>query len=293
MERTKFNSPKSPTFTKINIPDAINFSPDLEYTQIPNHLIRNPELSAKAKIVLFILLSNKKGWVSYKQTLLTFMKEGSTSLESALVELENNEFLVRIRYRMKSTKQWAGSFWGYTNQQGMFHLENQLNMLDELDLEPITGKPITGKPEANNINNKKTNFKKIKKGIFCKNFENFDSGEDINKKITFSDFTTFWQLYPRKSDRGGAEKEWRKICNRTPLRKPTLQTVLRAVQGHKDSEQWSTSPQFIPHARTWLYNERWKNEPAEMKAYNKPTTRHNTVGKITDPDYDYSDDLTM
>ena len=53
MERTK-------GAVAFNLPDAINCSITKEFTQIPNDLLRNPEISGKAKSILFLLLSKRK-----------------------------------------------------------------------------------------------------------------------------------------------------------------------------------------------------------------------------------------
>ena len=115
---------------KIVFPDAINCSITKDFTQVPNNLLRNPAISGKAKALLCLLLSNKDGWKSYFTTIKQMMKEGDSALRSSVNELEEHQYLLRIRYKNKQTKQFAGSFWAYTDTQGEFNLSEHLEALE-------------------------------------------------------------------------------------------------------------------------------------------------------------------
>ena len=86
------------------IPDVINISTTKNFTQVPNDLLRNPEISGKAKALLCLLLSNQEGWYSYMATLQKTMKEGRDAIYSGLSELEEFGYLQRIHYRDTETK---------------------------------------------------------------------------------------------------------------------------------------------------------------------------------------------
>lgn len=154
MERIKFEG--------TTLPDAINCSPEGEFTQIPNKILRSPEISGKAKALLCLLLSNKKGWHSCLSTIQTMMKEGEVALRSTLTELEDLNYLMRVRYRDKETKQWKGSFWAYTNISGTFYIEENIKALEKDGLEvifttkPTSRFPTCGESSPNNTNNKNT-----------------------------------------------------------------------------------------------------------------------------------------
>ena len=122
---------------RCRLPDAINMSTSIDYTQVPNILLRNPIISGKAKAIQCLLLSNREGWTSYLTTLKRMMKEGEDALRSGLKELEQTNYLIRIRYRDKKTKVRVGSFWAYTDQPGYFRLEETLDLLDNNGLEPL------------------------------------------------------------------------------------------------------------------------------------------------------------
>lgn len=79
---------------------------------------------------------------------------------------------------------------------------------------------------------------------------------------TTTDFDEFWKAYPRKKDKGHAQKAWDKATRATP---PAV-IIIGAVHFRQWCEQDGTEPQFIPHASTWLNGERWTDErdPAPM-----------------------------
>jgi hypothetical protein len=136
---------------KINIPDVINQSITKEFTQVPNDLLRNPKLSFKAKGILCLLLSNKKGWYSYLETIKQMSKEGEDALRNGIAELEEFGYLLRIQFRDKKTKVRRGSFWAYTDTPGNFDMDDTIEMLEEQGLEPfIYQKNNTENPNLEN-----------------------------------------------------------------------------------------------------------------------------------------------
>ena len=135
----------------IDLPDAINCSPSDNFTQIPNKILRNPELTAKAKGILCLLLSNQDGWKSHITTICNMMADGKTAIDSGLKELEKYGYLRRLAYRDKNTKIRRGTIWCYANDPEKFEPDKIFELLDYHGLElvyPITLKAITGKPRS-------------------------------------------------------------------------------------------------------------------------------------------------
>jgi hypothetical protein len=143
MERTNYKK------TENNLPDAINCSIPDNFTQVPNDLLRNPNITGKSKAILCLLLSNQEGWHSCIEGIKMMMKEQRDAIRSGLTELEEFGYLKRINYRDKTTKTFAGSFWAYTNDPHQFLYEKEIKMLEKYNLEvvePRTEKPSTGEP---------------------------------------------------------------------------------------------------------------------------------------------------
>ena len=75
------------------------------------------------------------------------------------------------------------------------------------------------------------------------------------KELT-SAFASFWEQYPRKKNKGHAEKAFDKLKPDDEL----LQTILKAVEGARESADWrKDGGQFIPHPATWLNARGWED----------------------------------
>jgi len=71
-------------------------------------------------------------------------------------------------------------------------------------------------------------------------------------------FADFWEMYPRKIGKAQAQKRWRLVTKNVPV--DTILDGLRSqlpILKEKDT-------QFIPHASTWLNQERWNDEPSDL-----------------------------
>lgn len=91
-----------------------------------------------------------------------------------------------------------------------------------------------------------------------------------------SGFDAFWKIYPRRVAKQAAEREWTRLSPDAELQ----QTILKAVEQQRTCPQWvKEGGQFIPHARTWLSQKRWEDEP-------EPTGARISEGGRSVPDAD-------
>ena len=86
--------------------------------------------------------------------------------------------------------------------------------------------------------------------------------ENIKRKK--DDFVHFWNAYPRKVGKGAAFKAWERAVD-----KIDPETIIAKIQQWKASVDFP-DPDYIPHASTWLNQERWHDEYSDQK--NIPTT---------------------
>ena len=70
-------------------------------------------------------------------------------------------------------------------------------------------------------------------------------------------FERFWSAYPRHVAKQEALKRFEKLNPSDDL----LETMLKAIEKQKGSEQWTKdNGQYIPHPSTWLNQSRWEDE---------------------------------
>ena len=153
IKETSYNEKK-----KVTIPDLVYKGVRQgNFTLIPNDILRNPNISSKAKVLLFIGLSNQDGWKSHKTTICSMMKEGENAIDSAIKELQQFGLMKKIRYRDQQTKQVKGSFWMYTDTPYVFSsLNDILEILGEVGMEifpsDLEGITVNGSDAEENSN---------------------------------------------------------------------------------------------------------------------------------------------
>ena len=93
-------------------------------------------------------------------------------------------------------------------------------------------------------------------------------------------FDEFWKAYPRKSNKGGARKAWKKLSPGKEL----FAKIMAALEVAKKCEQWTKDRgQFIPYPATWLNQERWDDD------YGPSTMTTSPAQDEFDPDNPYAD----
>jgi hypothetical protein len=81
------------------------------FTQVPNQLIEDPNLSWKAKGIYLYLISKPTDWEFYMNHLKKQSTDGVTALRAGIKELEDAGYLVREKKYDPKTKQILGFKW--------------------------------------------------------------------------------------------------------------------------------------------------------------------------------------
>ena len=80
---------------------------------------------------------------------------------------------------------------------------------------------------------------------------------DIDKNIYKQNFEKFWKAYPKKRDKGNAEK-W---FNKNKPSEELTNLMIKQVERFKDTNDWKKQDgQFIPYPTTWLNAKMWEDE---------------------------------
>jgi len=111
-----------------------------------------------------------------------------------------------------------------------------------------------GIAELTYYNNNKNNNNKF---FIGQNNKNSQKLKRQLPKITNKIFDKFWEIYPRKINKGKALKSWEKLCNKKD--KPTFDQIRNALERQKKTKQWQNE-KYIPHPTTWLNNYGWLND---------------------------------
>ncbi len=132
---------------------------------------------------------------------------------------------------------------------------------------------ITKKRRLAGITSGKVRMKRAKKNICSTHVELIERREEKRRedktssvedeKIKIEQFDSFWELYPRKAQKGQAFVTWQKLCKKAKKDKPTWKEVKRAIIKQKKSIQWENK-NYIPHGSTWVNQARWMDDPKLM-----------------------------
>lgn len=76
-----------------------------------------------------------------------------------------------------------------------------------------------------------------------------------------SAFDIFWKLYPRKVSKAPAEKKFMTKCKDPE----TFSAIIRSVGDHIQNAWDLSEMNFIPHASTWLNQEKWNDEVSHVR----------------------------
>jgi hypothetical protein len=196
---------------------------ETNYTQLPNLWARDERIGWRAKGILLFLMSHKNGWRTSLEHLANEGPDGLAAIRTAINELE------QVGYLKRETTQ-TSSDWIISDP---FTSENQMvEDEDTFDFSEDTSENRSYLTFENQRLNK-TNIK------------------NTNKEYIASEFETFWKLYPRKVGRGAAEKAFTKA-----LLKSSADEIMSGLMNYAQSRNLPEM-QFIPHAATWLNQERW------------------------------------
>ena len=81
--------------------------------------------------------------------------------------------------------------------------------------------------------------------------------KNIDNNIYTQNFEKFWKAYPKKRDKGNAEKWFKK---HKPSEKLT-NIMIEKIERFKDTQDWKKQDgQFIPYPTTWLNAKMWEDE---------------------------------
>jgi hypothetical protein len=198
---------------------------DDHFTQIPNAWLRDTRISLGAKGLLAQLLSHAPGWRISQESLGRDNGVGRDAIRTLINELLEAGYLSRSEDRERTEKGYLGGY-SYTTQ--------------DPTAEPTLDKPTQDNPLHKNNNIKNNNLK---------------NNERIYSDSIEIHFESFWNLYPKKTDKGAARRAFRKAAKSQDL------ALIVDAAGRYAEDPNLPEKQFIKNPATWLNAEAWNNGP--------------------------------
>ena len=160
-----------------------------DFTIMSNHHLRNRELTLKAKGLMSLMLSLPEEWDYTLKGLSLISKEGIDAIRVAVIELEEQGYIVRER--MRNEKGQLGSI-EYVIHEFPVEPKSEKPILENPILDnPTLEEPILEKPELENptqLNTNKTNKRELKTdciknpSINKRAPEQFDNDKELNNQ---------------------------------------------------------------------------------------------------------------
>lgn len=216
------------------------------YTQVPNTMLCDPNLSAKAKGIYCYLFSKPDGWVFHTETILKELKEGRDSFYAAIDELISKGYIERTQ-KTESDGKFGGIIYEFKDPQAE---------------TTVSGKSVYG-------------FYRVGK-IPTHNNTDLDSKTEINNIPPIappkggadveSSFEEFWSAYVPvkvkgrlivKGSKKVAEQKYRKAINDGAKPEEILEGLRKYLKHCLVDQVLSCG------AAVFLNQERWKDEYAE------------------------------
>lgn len=201
---------------------------DDHFTQIPNAWLRDKRLSLAAIGLLAQLMSHKPGWQISQDSLGKANGLGRDAVRTILNELMEAGYLKRSEKRTRnSTGQLAGYVYTTT---------------DPMSGEPTLGEPTQVAP---------TLAEPLHKNTISKEEQVI---ENNSKETASAQFNEFWNLYPRKLDKGRARKAFD-----SAIKRAKLEDILAGVIMYSNDP--NRLEEFTKFPATWLNADAWENGP--------------------------------
>ena len=190
---------------------------DDQFAQIPNAWLRDSRLSLKAIGLLAQILTHVPGWNMSINSLSNKNAVGRDQIRTAIGELEKFGYLTREQSREDG--KFAETIWRTSDP---------------------SEKPLSENPTSVNPTTKKTITKE---------------DQEKNNERTNSDFEQFWNLYPKKVDKGAAKRAFARASKNHDLK-----AILDGAKSYGEDPNLPEK-KFVKNPATWLNAEAWNNGP--------------------------------
>jgi hypothetical protein len=221
------------------------FPMDGNFTMVPNVLIRDPDLTPTAKLLMIYLFSHKIGYVILDDQIIRETGLGRHALRSARSNLEELGFIEVVRIRHDDNS-WGGYRYELADPKGYFSTVDYSTVASST----VESSTMENQPDNRRLISNKTKEKKTNK-------DNTGEFEEL--------FEVFWKAYPKKADKALAYRSYEKA-----LKRANAERILEGAQQYRDDPRRDDA--YTKNPSTWLNADAWENPPIPA-----PKTKHELV----------------
>lgn len=230
------------------------------FSIVSNAIIRDTNLSLKARGLFILMLSLPEGWEFSVRGLSKIAGEGLDAIRSGLHELEEQGYLSRQRKRNAEGKLGDMEYILYEEPQK----PKQEMPAEETSTvaEPIQEIPTQAESTQINkdINNNRLNQEQREREE-PKLLSRLNSQPLPLETAQLQNeyFKRFWLMYPRKAKQFQAQLAW----NALPVDVELYERILQAVEKYSKTRQWADKT-YVPYPENFIDGKRWEDDiPAD------------------------------
>lgn len=251
--------------------------PVFSFSSIPNSIILDSNLSAKAKGIFVYFLSRPDGWKFYASEIVKHFTDGKDSIRSGIMELCDKGYL-RV-FRVK-------------NEQGQFNGWVYEILLNADGGKTESGFSDFGKSATNKIDNKNKTEDNKKEKIYIKKKESLElplgemetNAKTQEKPQTKSELdeqaAKIYELYPRKAARPDAIRAIKKALKSVGYTDLYAKTQKYATAVKESQKELS----YVPYPATWFNREEYNDSFDTL--YRSSLQNKRTRTDLNDQHYD-------
>lgn len=230
------------------------------YTVVDNELLRNKDISLKAKGLLSVMLSLPDNWTYTIAGLVAICKENETAVKNTLDELKRFGYLRVTKLMPDKTEsgviEYIYDVYSSLDQNPCYQgLEKQGIENQALENLPLDNLALENQGQLNKEELKKE--VKKKEELKKENLNNKDAAARQSNDIE-KEFENLWTLYPNKKGKANALKEYIKVRKGHP---EIYEKVEKGIQDYiAYLKAKKTDPKFVKHGSTWFHQKCWEDD---------------------------------
>lgn len=225
------------------------------YAIIPADVRYNKSLTQGAKLLYgeITALCNQKGFCWASNLYFAQLYDvNERSIQRWINSLKDNGYIIVDYHTLTDTN--------FIDGRCISIVENRYdkNVASMTKMSSGGDKNVASKHDKNvTINNTSTNTtfnNTLKENTKRKiDVENVSLGLEFNPERLFE---SFWKTYPRKDSKSESKKEFLKVCKNQNI----YNDIMKSLATQVVLKKLKKNDRYTPHARTWLHQERWKDE---------------------------------